>query len=267
MGLEIQYSKDIVAPWTAWMLYGAMGSGKTRSASTFPKPLFLVPANENSHLTLRQLQELNVPYQIVGKRADGSVVKVRAHLTEIFDDLEKRHLKMRQFYALANEAEAKGDTEAHKKACADAEEAFPWMTIVPESLTHLCDLLVEDVSDYGKKKMDQQGWGLISTYLRTMHSRLRNMDVHVVYTCLAKTTEAEGGGVTSGGPHLLGQMAEKLPSMCDVVAYLEELPTEKGPIYRTFFRKYRFWQARTRFGGFSDYIDSFDFKKLEALLA
>jgi hypothetical protein len=273
--LEIQTSDQIQMPWTAWFLYGDTGSGKTRVAATFPAPLFLVPANENSHLTLAQLLGQKLPYILVGKRADGTVVGVRAHYSEILTELEKRHEQMRREYTAATKARAAGDEEKAQTHEAAAAQAFPWQTIVPESLTHLGDLLVDDVGDFGRKKMDQQAWGVISTFLRTVHSRLRNMDVHVVYTSLAKQQLGENGSVISGGPNIIGSLAEKLPSACDVIAYLEEIPgsgrDKNGKLnpstFRTYFRKYQKWQVRSRFGGFPDYVDNFQFAQVEAKLS
>lgn len=274
MGLEIQSSNEIVMPWTAWFLYGDSGSGKTRAAASFTRPLFIVPANENSQLTLAQLKEQKIDFVIVGKRADGTVVGVRAHYSEILTELEKRSQQMRAKFAEATKARNAGDEAKAAMLEAEADLLFPWQTIVLESLTHLGDLLVDDVSDYGRKKMDQQQWGVISTFLRTIHSRVRNLDVHMVYTALAKAQVGEKGEVISGGPNIIGSLAEKLPSACDVVAYLEELPGSgrdaSGKLnpstYRVFLRKYRWWLARTRFGDFPDYMDNFNFALLEPKL-
>lgn len=246
--LELQNTDEIDSPWTVWFFYGATGSGKTTVASTFPSPLFLVPANEGSELTLRGK---HLQFIRLGKTPEGKVIPVRQHLSTILTDLEKRHEQMRV-------ALSKGDDAA-------AHAAFPWQTIVVESLTHLGDMLVEDVSGYGTKKMDQQGWGLISSFLRTLHSRLRNLDVHVVYTALQKTTENEQSGVITGSPNLIGQTAEKLPSACDVIGYCEEQPVPKGgePKYRVHFRKHLYWPARSRFRGFPDHVDNFEFAQVQ----
>lgn len=251
MPLEIQHTNEIQMPWTTWFAYGGMGAGKTTFASTFPAPLFIIPANEGSELALRAKK---LDYVKVGKRADGKVVPVRQHLNEILTELEQRHARMR-------ECLAKGDE-------AGADAAFPWQTLVPESLSHLGDMLIEDVSNYGKTKMDQQGWGQISTFMRTLHSRLRNLDAHIVYTALAKTETNDAGAIVNGLPALIGQTAEKLPSACDVVVYMEEQPVAKGekPIYRAFFRRYRWWAARSRFSGFPDFLDNPSFSQLQPQL-
>lgn len=270
MALEIQTSDNIQQPKTAWFLYGAMGSGKTRAAASFPSPLFLIPANEGSELTLKQLTDKKIPFVRMGKRADGTVVKVRQHIDEIMSDLEKRHTQMWAGLARADQMRAAGRPEEECVAAErEAAALFPWETIVVESLTHLGDLLVDDVGDMGKKKMDQQGWGVISTFLRTLHSRLRNLDAHIVYTSLAKVQMDDDGGVVAGGPNLIGSMAEKLPSACDTVVYMEELPAQgkDGPVYRAFLRRYKKWHARTRFGGLPDFVDTFDFGKLSKQFA
>lgn len=270
MTLEIQTSDAIHQPKTAWFLYGAMGSGKTRAAASFPAPLFLIPANEGSELTLKQLTDKKVPFVRMGKRADGTVVKVRQHIDEIMGDLEKRHAQMWAGLAEADKLRAAGDDAAADAKERQAAALFPWETIVVESLTHLGDLLVDDVGDMGKKKMDQQGWGVISTFLRTLHSRLRNLDAHIVYTSLAKVQMDDDGGVVAGGPNLIGSMAEKLPSACDTVVYMEELPAQGKdgkPTYRAFFRRYKKWHARTRFGGLPDFVDNFNFGALSEQFA
>lgn len=266
MGLEIQTSDKIEAPWTVWFMYSQMGAGKTTSAASFPAPLFLVPANEGSELTLAQLKKKSIPFVRIGKRPDGTVVPARKHLSEILGEIEKAHAQMRVLLGKSAKASAAGDAMTAAQLQAEADTVFPWQTIVLESLSHFSDMLVEDVSEGGNKKLDQQAWGLIGSYLRTVHSRLRNMDVHVVYTSLAKTQENDSGGIVSGGPNLIGQAAEKFPSACDVVVYMEELAgqgKDAAPIYRSFFRKYRWWQARTRFANFPDFMDNFDFAQLE----
>jgi hypothetical protein len=247
MSLAIQNTSGIQQPWTHWFLYGETGSGKTVAAATFPDPLFLVPANEGSELSLR---ERGVDYIKVGKDADGSPIKARRHMSEILSMLEDRHAKMRAAYAANDDAAAM--------------EAFPWQTIVWESLTHYCDLLVEDISNGGAQKMDQQRWGLLSGHLRTVHGRLRNLDVHVVMTSLAKTENDGASGAAMGKPHIVGSMAEKLPSSCDVIGYCEEGPTTKnGRQWHVHFAKHKWFPARSRFRGLPAKATNFRFADVQ----
>ena len=51
--LSAKNATALIQPWTHWFFYGESGSGKTVNASSFPRPLFLVPQNEGSIATLR----------------------------------------------------------------------------------------------------------------------------------------------------------------------------------------------------------------------
>lgn len=239
---------------TRWFIYGPTGSGKTKRAATFPNPLFIVPANEGSHMTLLQIEQ-SFDFVVVGKTADGQQKMARAHMMEILDELEKRYRQSCQLY------HAGKDDEARK--------AFPWDTLVFESLTHYGDLVLEDISRFGSQQMTQQLWGHLSTHLRAIHDRVCNWDVHVVYTALDRLDQkGEGvGAVADGGPNMTGAMAKKLPSACDVIAYCEVIaPLKAGqaPIFRTHFQRCRQFDARARFD-FPAHVDNFDFAELAPL--
>lgn len=229
-------------PWTAWFLYGPTGTGKTTAASTFPDPLFIVPANENSFVALLE-REQAYTYLTVGKDAStGASIKARQHMEEILEWLDARY----------------------RRACAGDEKAFPWQTIVIESLTHYTDLVVEDLSDYGKKQMDQAKWGHLSGHLRMLHDRLRALDVHIVYTALSTVKEVKGHDASVGLPNLTGQMAEKLPSACDVIGYCETLRAPKGEsTYRVNFRRTGPFTARSRFSRLPAFVDNFSFHDVQ----
>lgn len=253
--IHIQHTADLrgETPYTAWFLYGDTGSGKTVAASTFPDPIFLVPANENSYVSLLE-HGASYPFVVIGKDVvTGKTLRARQHLMQVLDYLEEQYHK-----AIA--LQTAGDD-------AGALKAFPYQTIVVESLTHLVDLVVEDVSDYGRKRMDQATWGLISTFLRTLHDRLRALDVHVVYTALAQVKEVKGADASRGMPGISGSMAEKMPSACDVIGFCEEVTTPKGgAVYRMHFRKYGLFQARTRFRRMPKFVDNFNFADVEPFL-
>ncbi len=246
--MKIQQTAEIETPWTAWFLYGATGAGKTTAAATFPDPLFLIPTNEGSETTLMS-RGMDFPFVRIGRDDSDKPIPARRHLNEIFQELEERHRTMRKLLK-------EGDEDS-------AFEVFPWQTIVVESLTHLCDLIIEDISQYGREKMDQQKWGFLSTQLRTIHNRLRNMDVHIVYTALDKLDGGENS--KKGIPNVVGSMAEKLPAACDVMGYLEEINTAKATTHRMHFKKFGVYRARTRFHRFPKFVDNFDYADLEPL--
>jgi len=242
--LTLRSTANITSPWTHWMLYGPTGSGKTTAAATFPFPLFLVPASEGSELTLASM---DVPYFKLGRDANNEPVRVREHLNAILTMLEQKQASARAYAA-------KGDEDA-------AIDAFPWETIVLESMTHLCAMLQDDISNNGTIKMDQQKWGLMSDFLRTVHTRLRGLDCHVVFTALAKV-DGEEGSIVEGAPDITGKMARLLPSACDAIGYCETVDGGGGktpPTYRVHFRQHRVFPARTRFKGVPAVVKDFTF--------
>lgn len=244
--LHIQSTDKIDQPWLHIFLYGDSGSSKTTSASTMPAPLFLVPANEGSELSLR---DKAIPYIKLG-RANGKPVRATVHMNEVLTELETRYAKM-----LASTT----DAEAHKH--------FPWQTIVVESLTHYGDMVIDDITDGGVKAMDMRMWGKLANHYRQIQSRLRRMDVHVVFTALAKVLDGDSGAA-QGVPSISGSMSIKMPTSCDIVGYTECIPSSRGggdPTYRVHFRKKGPYLARARFRGFPAHMDSFDFSEVAHL--
>lgn len=241
----LQSAANIVSPWTHWFFYGPTGSGKTTAAATFPAPLFLVPAAEGSELSL---SGRDIPFIKLGRDAQGEAVPIRQSLDGALTELERRHAEMRRALA-ANDANK-------------ADEVFPWQTIVLESMTHLCAMLQDDISQNGKIKMDQQRWGIMSDYLRSLHTRLRALDCHVIFTALAKV-EGEDANV-EGAPDVPGKMSRLLPSACDAIGFCETIDAgpKSKPVYRVHFRQHRVYPARTRFKGIPPHVDDFTFAQV-----
>jgi hypothetical protein len=225
--IQLKNTANIEQPWTRWFLYGPTGSGKTTAASTFPSPLFIVPANEKSIVSL------------LGHNFDYVEVSSRKDMGEVLAFLRDRYT-----------AALGGD-----------ENAFPWETVVVESLSHYCELLVEDISKKGQTKMDQQAWGLLSSHLRTLHSQLSDMDVHVVYTSLEQVDDAG-----QGRPLMTGKNAIMVPSACDVIGFCEAVPGQKKITHRIHFQQYGRYPARSRFRGLPAHIDDFHFDAVRDVL-
>lgn len=241
----VQQTAEIQSPWTHWFLYGNSGSGKTTAASTFPSPLFLVPSAEGSELTLAHAEQ-DYPYIKIGRDAEGNPVKPRDHMHAILKELEARHIEMRRLLAA-------GDTDG-------ADAVFPWQTIVFESMTHYCAMLQEEISQNGMQKMDQQRWGMISDHLRAVHSRLRGLDCHVVFTALSKVEGEERSA--EGLPDISGKMARMLPAACDAIGFCECVEgggSKANAVYRIYFRQHRVYLARTRFRDMPPMIENFHF--------
>jgi len=247
MTINIQNAQDLTSPWTSWFIYGATGSGKTSICATFPQPFFIVPANEKS---INTLQGMNVQYVEVGKRND---------MYQVLDFLEGRYNDMLRLMS-------QGDDTA-------ANVAFPWQTIVVESISHYSDLVIEDLSQGGTKQMDYQQWGKLGSHLRTIQMRLRALDVHSLFTSLDKVSD-DG---QHAGPLISGQMATKMPSACDYIVYCEAVGAtmkDKPAVYRAHFRQFGKFPARVRqspvsakqHGAFPPMIDNFHFDKISKFL-
>jgi hypothetical protein len=265
---QAEHTATIEQPWTRWFLYGDSGAGKTIAASTFPSPLFLVPANEKSDLSLLDLDEDFTVFRL-GQDAQGTRVPVRQQMQQVLSDLEDRAKRMQDAFARADAFRARGTEDDLTKAAefeAQANAALPWQTIVVESLTHYCDLVIEDLTNHATKQMNQGLWGSLSSHIRTIHDRLSSLPVHVVYTSLAKVVESDGG-VARGGPAISGNMSSRLPAACDAFGYCESRPAGKdGMRYLVHFQRHLSFAARTRFRRMPKIVEDFNFRAIEHTL-
>lgn len=235
MSLGVKNTKQLTAPWTSWFLYGCTGSAKTTSASTFPKPLFLVPENERSHVAL---MGLDFPYiEITGANAPYSPSTGKGGMKAVLQAIHAEYNKN--------------------------PNSFPYDTIVVEALSHYVDLAL---ADFGAGSGDnRQVYGKLGDHLREMHNRLRSIEVHVVYTALSTTTGGDEGTAQLGGPLMPGKMQFKLPAACDVLGYCEP-GTGKEPKYRMHFERFKCFEARTRFKRMPRTLENFDFTKIARYL-
>lgn len=234
MTLSLKNAKDLDAPWTHWFLYGDSGSGKTMAASTFPNPVFIIPKNEGSITTLRGT---DVPYyeatDMNSRLSKDGVGGMNAILQELEDEYHR------------------------------APDDFPFDTIVVESMSHYADLIIEELTEGGKAPMNQQQWGLLTAHIRNIQARLRNLDVHVVFTALAKTDKSDDGKTLIGEPLIQGQSARKLPAACDVIGYCEESGGKNNTVWRVHFRRHKHFAARSRFTELPRVVEDFHFNEVE----
>lgn len=232
-GLSFKNANTLTSPWTHWFLYGPTGSGKTTAASTFPRPIFIVPQNEGSIATLRGR---DFPYYEVVDMS--SPLKAgRGGMVRVLDQLEAAYNK-------------------------DPDE-FPFDTIVIESLSHYADLCIEELTDGNVKPMDQYRWGRLTGHLRNLQKRLRQLEVHAVFTAL-ETTDVLDNQVVIGKPMIQGQAAIKLPSACDVIGFMTASSGEKAK-HTMHLRPYKSYAARSRFP-LPSKIENFNFADVEHLL-
>ncbi len=235
--LKPHNASDLEDPWLHWFLYGDSGSGKTSAAATFPNPLFLVPQNERSITTLAGQ---NVDYvEITGQSGPLNESGDSGGLDAVISALQSTYN-------------------------ADPEK-FPWDTIVVESVSHYVDLVQEEMTSGNSRPMEQRHWGLLAAHIRNVQTRLRSMEVHVVYTALAAVRQDDGGAIV-GGPLIPGQSAVKLPSACDVIGYCEAPSSTKKPVYTIHFRLKGHYFARSRFRGMPAAVPHFSFDAVQPYL-
>jgi hypothetical protein len=193
-------------------LYGAPGAGKTVAAASFPEPIIASPANENGVLSL---MGQDVLFKRVSSGTD--MLALVTHLEQIQGK--------------------------------DGPDALPGQTLVLDSLSHYADLVVEEIAAGRKGGMDQQGWGQLAGHFRLLQTRLRNLDLHVVYTSLAETLTNDTGAAVGGRPRLPGSARDMLPSACDLILYLDVRDSvgQAAPIHRAYSRPKAGYMARSRF--------------------
>lgn len=232
MTIQKSNTLDPVSPWTRWFFAGESGSGKTTAISTFPGELLIIePGNESSSTTLRE---------------NG----IEAEVWQVFtmDDMEKAIADLMTRY---------------DDMLAGNEDAFPWQTVVIESLTHYADLVIEALTNGYREDMNQYKWGQLSFHIIGIHNRLVNLGAHLAYTSQVEFSEKDKKLV----PMLQGRARVIIPAACDAVGLCDVTARNikgKGNVveYKTYFRTHRSFSARTRYNWVPQEIVNFDFTEL-----
>lgn len=235
-------TQNLEEPYTRWFIYGDTRSGKTSAAATFPRPLFLIPQNENSVTTLAGR---NINYLIVKDRSSPFNPKTASGGMDAI-------LKMIE-------------TDYNKDP-----NAFPYDTIVADALTHYAELVQDEMTQGAKVAMDVHKYNLLTAHFRSIHARLTNMQVNVVYCALSKVDEK----TDKGDAYLSKKIAEILPSSCEVYAHMtvkdqgkDKDGKERPRIYTMHTRTHGVWKAGTRFRRLPAEIQNFDYDKIKHLLS
>lgn len=212
-GLTFANAKNIEAPWLQVFIMGDMGSGKTKLASTFPRPLFLVPKSEQSMLTLKGL---DFPYWEIDSMRGPIVNNVGGMLTAI---------------------------QALETAYSKDPDGFPFDTIVVEQIGHYSNIVQAELTQ-GTMSMDQQKWGLHLRHFLDIQAKIRRMSLHLVWTSHTKI-EKMTDTATISGANISGQASTAIPSSCDIVAYCD-VGTGSTRRFKTHFSRYMGFNARSR---------------------
>lgn len=217
MTINIRNAGTMVQPKVRMLLCGPIRSGKTSIASTFPKPLFLFPANEGSEETVRGRQDVH--YDIVDSRAK---------MDEVLAFLTQQHL---------------------------AGTLTDWCgTVVCESWSHYSELVEAELTGGrtkgGASKTLYSEWATYAGHFQNIRATLWSLPVHVVITCLDKVKQDKDGQTVGHIPKLAGDMGVMLAGACDAVGYCEQVVVGGvGPTFRTHFCRWGAFDAGTRIRG------------------
>ena len=111
MPIKLQNTAKMGPRYGHWFIHGLTRSGKTIAAATFPRPVFLVPRQEGSHVSL------------TNQAIDFIEVDGPKDMDEALTFLESRHLQAQKAWQGDDASKAEGD------------QLFPWESVVVESIT------------------------------------------------------------------------------------------------------------------------------------
>lgn len=93
-------------------------------------------------------------------------------------------------------------------------------TIVIDSLTRYTEIFLDEtIINSGRQKATWEDYGAVSKHIQKMVWALQGKDINTVFICHEKDSEEANGLVKR--PSLQGKLAQSVPGICDVVAYLQ----------------------------------------------
>lgn len=183
------YPKHIKA-----LICGPAGSGKTLISTTFPNPWFL-----SAEGGLMSIAERNIPYTVLPDPEGQGTYEA---LQEVKKRLEQPPaVRAKQF-------------------------GFPVDTLVIDTIDEVSRLLLTE--KMAKERHDTatlQDYGWLKERMTWFVQSLRNMDIHVVFTCHLKSREIDGKQVLI--PAIEGGFSEKIADYVDLAMVLKSSPTTK----------------------------------------
>jgi hypothetical protein len=103
----------------------------------------------------------------------------------------------------------------------------PYKTVVLDSLTEIQKFNMYSImTDLAQKRPDldpdvpgMREWGKNLEQIRRMVRGFRDLDMHTIFTSLAKTDKDQKTGISSTKPSLSGKMADEVAAFLDIVVY------------------------------------------------
>ncbi len=185
------------------MTYGASRVGKTRFASTFPRPVFLSDVTEKGWETIRNMDAEN------------------------FFESDYRP----EVWGLENPQDMYQAISNISTTCKTKPGHI--QTVVIDSLTFYSDLYFTGLETGQAQKNNavdrRRLYGDLEAHLRWVMTEMHKLPVNVVWVCLEKSP-GEGG---YGGPLLTGQTRDKAPARCEYLLYQRayRAKADEPPIY------------------------------------
>jgi hypothetical protein len=198
-------------------LYGPARSGKTMSAASFPKPVFVLPPNEDS---VESLRGMDIAFYQLGER--GEKRKLVAELSDVANEMLSTALR-------------------------SGPEAF-WAkygrTIVVDQLTLLADMMLADIQGDAEKASDAH-WGKMRASFIELRDTLYQLPAHIIFTANDQIKMTREGVIVRAGPRIQGEAGTFLPGSANMLGYCEQ--TQEGR-FQVHFKKFGAFDAGARLG-------------------
>lgn len=188
MGLIIKNTKLDSPEPIKVAVYGRHKVGKTTFAGTFPNPFFFTVGNETGISSLTQL-EASCDYAVING----------------IEDMQAALRYWKENY------KAKG-----------------YRTAVVDTVTVYGRMVSNQLSDYGRIKMEHQGWAQVLSHLLNIRDVLHSSDAHVVWVFHADEVRGGGDVVIGTRPKLVGQALNEILQTVGLIAYLDKFETQES---------------------------------------
>lgn len=226
-------------PWVHNLVYGQSGAGKSTYAATFPGPQLVFmfdPLSKTSPYLAGGVPsgvlpdpQSGIPWQEVYNEA-GSVLRRIEYFLDANPNAPKSYeLFLRRFTLVHNGLTAafEGDTKAR--------EAFPWQTLIFDSMTKL-ELMARKMAQYklNPTGKDPRQWYAYSTEAleEVMDFRVCTLPCNAVVICHTDKEKEDVAGLQLRSPNLPGRLKGNSPASFGEFYHLSMTRDEKGNFIR-----------------------------------